>query len=118
MRNKFFFGVVVGFFVAIVAFVVFFFFSGGVKAQVRSDVQRVAVTNVDAMGVDNGVIDGVGTVEDMKTDQQMVAVSDVDLVNVGNDVQENVRVIGSVPHKVLVNSTVSVERSNVEGAEV
>jgi hypothetical protein len=64
MRNKFFFGVVVGFFVAVVAFVVFLFVSGTARAAVLTDSPHIAAKLVN-------VVDGRDYVKDVAVREEV-----------------------------------------------
>jgi|SRR2546423_5936234 len=116
MKNRFFFGVVVGFFIAFVAFVLFLFFSGTVKsrAAVQGNPQQVAVKEVGVIGVASHVRRDVLGVNNVP--QIAVGVSDVheEVLGVGRvsreaDVREAVavtQVVSTVVHDIVDNVNV------------
>ncbi|HEX8843481.1 MAG TPA: hypothetical protein VF791_02500 [Pyrinomonadaceae bacterium] len=81
MRNKFFFGVVVGFFIAVVAFVVFLFFSGTVRAAVDTGSQRATVSEITVVGSADDVGAEVVGVRGVVVRGQVVSDSVVDVPN-------------------------------------
>jgi hypothetical protein len=99
MKNRFFFGVVVGFFIAFVAFVLFLFFSGTVKARaaVQENPQHVAVNAL-------GVVDVTSHVR-----EDALVANDVPQIAVGvSAVQEELLGVGTVSREADVREAVVV----------
>lgn len=78
MSKKFFFGVVVGFFVAVVAFVVFLFFSGTVRAAVLPDAQRLVVREVNTVKEVSNVVTQVVGVTGIGVGDKVIDAVEVD----------------------------------------